>query len=90
MDTLAALVNLGVGLVVATVSSVVTVRLALRRFYSEKWWERKSSAYTTVIEALHHVREYTDTNLDFAYRGKDSPEDGKQALTDNLCQAESP
>src|SRR4051812_5621063 len=79
--------NLFVGLAVAITSSMITVRLTLRRFYSEKWWERKSAAYTAIIEALHHLREYTDTNLDFTYRGKDLPEDADKALTANLRQA---
>jgi hypothetical protein len=86
-DLLPILGNLGVALVVAVVSSVLTVRLALRRFYSEKLWERKSAAYTMIIEALHHVREYTDTNLQFSYRGKELPEDGDKALTENLRRA---
>ena len=44
-----------VGLVVAVVASLVTVRLSLKRFYAERWWDRKADAYTRVIAALHQM-----------------------------------
>ena len=55
-------------IVIAVISARVTVHFALKRFYSEKWWERKTEAYTAIIEALHHVRNYADTNLEFSRR----------------------
>jgi hypothetical protein len=42
-------------LIVAIIVAVLTVQLSLRRFYREKWWERRLDAYTRVIEALHHM-----------------------------------
>lgn len=63
-------------LVAAVFGSLLVVWLALRRFYREKWWEQKMSAYTSIIQALHHMNrdleisiraEYAhgDTNSDF-------------------------
>lgn len=75
------------GIVVAVISARVTVKYALRRFYSEKWWERKMDAYTSIIEALHHVRNYADTNLQFSQRGKCVPEEGEKELTEKLQNA---
>jgi hypothetical protein len=60
---LTALFSLVSALVVAVVTSLLTVRLALRRFYSEKWWERKAAAYAVIMESMHHVREHADTHL---------------------------
>lgn len=87
MDWLPPVVNLGSSIVVAIVTSMLTVRLALRRFYSEKWWERKSAAYMAIIEGLHHIREHADTNLVFSLRGKDLPPEGEKELTQELQEA---
>lgn len=39
----------------AAVTSAVTAHLAFRRFYSERWWERKAAAYVDLIEALFRL-----------------------------------
>jgi hypothetical protein len=38
--------------------AIVSVKLALGRFRSERWWERKAEAYSKIVEALHTVVEY--------------------------------
>src|SRR6266536_1374619 len=48
------------GLVIAVVTAIITVRLALRRFYSERWWERKAQAYSDILEALYISQAYAD------------------------------
>jgi hypothetical protein len=73
--------------IVAVITSILTVRLALKRFYAEKWWERRCLAYTAIIDALHHVKNHADTNLDFSYRGRNLPEHGDKALTEKLESA---
>lgn len=87
MDGLPPLANLGTGVVVALITATATVRLTLKRFYSEKWWERKSAAYTAIIEAMHHVREHADTNLAFSRRGINLPPEGDKLLTEKLQEA---
>jgi hypothetical protein len=44
--------------VVAIFTSILTVRLAIRRFHEEKWWEKKQEAYSSLLEALHHLKNY--------------------------------
>lgn len=51
-----AAINVAIGLVIAVTSSFVTVRLSLKRFYSEKWWERKAAAYSAILEELQLLR----------------------------------
>lgn len=58
-------------LIVAVVTALLTVRLSSRRFYSERWWERKADAYTDIIEALHAKLEFLDAF--FALRYDDAP-----------------
>ena len=39
-------------IVIAVVAAYTTVRLSTRAFSSQKWWERKADAYSSIIEAL--------------------------------------
>lgn len=39
---------------------VIGVRLALRRFYTERWWDRKAEAYTNLIEAVFSLGNALD------------------------------
>ena len=57
------------GLAIATVSAVVTVNLALRRFYREKWWEHKFVAYSRIVDALFQMKLYAQEHVD-AYDGQ--------------------
>jgi len=50
------LTSVGTGVITALIS----VRLALRQFRSEKWWERKASAYSELFEALYSVKTYAE------------------------------
>jgi len=47
-------------LIIAVVVSWITVKLSLRRFYTEKWWERKAQAYSEIIDSLAKMRIYFD------------------------------
>jgi len=47
-------------LLIVVAASWVTVRFSLRRFYTEKWWERKAQAYSKVIGSLARMRMYFD------------------------------
>jgi hypothetical protein len=87
MNWTTALISLASGLALAVFTSRLTVRLALRRFYSEKWWERKSAAYAAIIESMHHLREHADTNLVFETKDRKLPPEGEERLDRNLRQA---
>jgi len=74
-------------ILVAVISAHLAVKLALKRFYSEKWWERRAQAYALIIESIHHIREHASTNLVFSQHGKELPPDGDKDLTTKLQQA---
>ena len=76
--------NLGTGLVVAIVTSFVTVRLSLKSFVSQRWWERKAEAYSQSMEQLSYCEHYESTYLDKIERGAPTDSDwleerGKEA-----------
>ena len=51
-------------ILISAITSWITVRLSLKQFYSQKWWERKADAYSTIIEALYHVKNNTERFID--------------------------
>ncbi|NJL72313.1 MAG: hypothetical protein HC888_12405 [Candidatus Competibacteraceae bacterium] len=38
--------------------------MTLRRFYAERWWERKADAYSRIIETLYIIVDYFDVMSD--------------------------
>lgn len=45
-----------IGIVIAVVTSILTVTLALARFRSEKWWERQCEEYINITTAFYNLR----------------------------------
>ncbi|MCT6515859.1 hypothetical protein GY03_00950 [Proteus vulgaris] len=45
-----------VGLFLGCVASIITAQIALKKFYKEKWWERKYQAYNNLIDSLIEVK----------------------------------
>lgn len=71
------------GLVIALVTSIITVKLSLRRFYEEKWWEKKHQVYGQLFEALHHLKKYALEHLDAEEMHREIPEGKKKELEKN-------
>lgn len=68
------------GILIAAVSSWITVRLSLRRFRTEKWWERKVLAYEKVIEALHNIKSFSEHHVTAMHRGLELSKDTELEL----------
>lgn len=54
-------------LLVAVPTAFLTARFSLKRYYSEKWWERKIDTYTAIFNALYHMKNYCEeiiTNIE--------------------------
>jgi hypothetical protein len=49
-------------------------RVALRRFQSERWWEKKFSTYESIIAALHQMSESLWDEIEADRRSSDSGE----------------
>jgi len=52
------LISLVPSIVIAIITAVVTVRLSLKQFYSQKWWEKKIEVNTKIIESLAIMQHY--------------------------------
>src|SRR5207253_1568723 len=68
---------------VALLTAWFTVRFALRRFQSEKWFERRVDAYTKIIEALHFMKHCTERQLRAFERDIDMPKDIEDELVNS-------
>jgi hypothetical protein len=47
-------------IVVSVLTAYVTVRLSIKQFYSEKWWEKKAEAYSSIIEQLSYLQYFLE------------------------------
>ena len=74
-------------LFVAVITAVVTVKLSLRRFYTERWWERKAEAYTRIIECLYHIKAYSDSKVPEYLEGAEYSPERKQKLSEEYAAA---
>ena len=45
-------------LIVSIVTAHVTVKLAMKQFYSQRWWEQKAAVYSHIIEHLSYLQYY--------------------------------
>ena len=54
---------------IAGLSSFITVYLARNKFRSERWWEKKVQAYERVIEAFHNSKKFASEHMRAEYRG---------------------
>lgn len=48
--------------------ALITVKISLRKFRTEKWWEKKAETYSSVIDALHKLKNYCQQKLVAEYR----------------------
>lgn len=55
MDWKSILVSVLLSLIPAVVVAFITVRLSLRQFYSQKWWEKKAESYSKIIGSLANL-----------------------------------
>ena len=67
-------------LVGAVIGASLSYWLAIRRFRSERWWERKYQAYSDVLEALNDMRARLDTFYDAYIEKREVPKQEAQSL----------
>jgi hypothetical protein len=59
---------------------LLTLRLGLGKFRSEKWWERKAVAYASAIEALHGMHDLAHIRMEAEELSEDIPADRLRSL----------
>lgn len=46
----------GIGIITGAVAALIAAKVALNRFYHEKWWEKKHSAYNELVDLLIEMK----------------------------------
>jgi hypothetical protein len=68
-------------LFIAVVSAWVTVQLSLRRFRTERWWERKVEAYERVIAVLYDAKASANDRLEAVTHCRELSDETQQELS---------
>lgn len=69
------------GIVIATLTSILTVRLSIRRFHEEKWWEKKQEMYSNLLETLHHLKNYAAEHQEGQFNSNHISDEKREELT---------
>jgi hypothetical protein len=59
----------------------LAAHFALRRFYREKLWERKTAAYTAIFEAIHDMSMWFDQHFNAMVRNRELSKEKQDELT---------
>jgi len=79
--------NLICGIIISIITAVLTVHLSLKRFYSEKRWERKFKVYEDIMTDLHHIRDDANHQLMSLEKNIEIPEDISIELKNKMLAA---
>jgi len=69
-----------IGLVISVATSLLTVKLSLARFRTERIWEKKALVYERVIDAIHKAKKFSSEHLDAQYNRRDLPDERDEEL----------
>lgn len=77
------------GVAIAALSSWITVHLSLKRFRTEKWWEKKAQAYSNLLGVIHDAKAFAEENLQAEYRNRELSEEEDKELRAKSRAAEA-
>ena len=83
MDWISILTATLPGAIIAVFAAIISVRLAFRRTTQEKWWEKKYEAYSSLLEALHHLKNYAAEHYENQFIHESINEEKQKELTDD-------
>ena len=75
------------GIISAIIASYLAANWSLRKFYSEKWWERKERAYAEIIDALYDLLQYCEIQKEDYGVGTSYSDDKVKELGEKYGQA---
>lgn len=75
-----ALAKLLPSLLVAVLTAFITVRLSLKRFRSERWWERKADSYSRIVESIHQMKAWCEDQMESIETGREISEEKEKEL----------
>lgn len=55
--------NLFTAIVVSIITSMLSVHLAMRKYRTEKWWDRKAECYIETVNSMNDIIRFCDSYL---------------------------
>ena len=82
------IINIISGLAISIVTAVVTVRLSIRQFTTQRWWEKKTEAYSELIENLAKYKISKEKLVDDLLHNVTYSNEYKVKVKDDLQKAD--
>jgi hypothetical protein len=83
-------IEIGKFILQATISvggAFLAAHLATKKFRSEKWWERKATAYSELIAALHNMKWPAGEHLDAGFQDREIPKEDSNRMWEEFKTA---
>jgi hypothetical protein len=74
-------------LAVSIITAYIAVRLSLKQFYSQRWWDKKAEAYSLILEHLSYLKYYYGEWIDELQLDITMSEDHQKRLNDGYQQS---
>lgn len=81
------LVALIPALAVSILTAYITVKLSMKQFYSQKWWEKKAEAYSYIIENLSYLQYFFGEQLNVEFNMRHLSDEDNKKLSEEYKQA---
>jgi hypothetical protein len=75
------------GLIISIITAFLTVKLSIKQFTSQRWWEKKVESYSKIIENLSNLQFCFEEWLSYAYNEKELGKEAIEKLNKNHEQA---
>ncbi|MBY6209376.1 MULTISPECIES: hypothetical protein [Halomonas] len=75
------------GMVAAVLGSFLAAKWSMKKFYSEKWWDRKEHAYVEIVDALYDVLRYCEIKKEDYGQGTGYSSDTESELSSRHAAA---
>lgn len=74
-------------LIVSIIAPYITVKLSIKQFYSQKWWEKKAEVYSHIIEQLSYLQYYFGEWYDIYLYQKELNNEEREKLSEGYRKA---
>jgi len=67
-------------ILISLITSAISVWLALKKYRSEKWWDKKLECYLQTVEAMNKILSFCDNYIAEEWFEKELPDEEKNQL----------
>ncbi|WP_024334653.1 hypothetical protein [Desulfotignum balticum] len=79
--------NILPGVVVAFITSIVTVKLSINKFRSERWWERKADTYSKIVTSIHQLLACCEDHVEYIESGMEDDSNAEKRFQNAILAA---